>query len=26
MGAWGYGIFENDDVLDWKEELLESMG
>ncbi|WP_435162978.1 DUF4259 domain-containing protein [Paenibacillus glycanilyticus] len=26
MGAWGTGIFENDDVLDWKEELLESEG
>ncbi|SFT16753.1 DUF4259 domain-containing protein [Paenibacillus sp. BC26] len=24
MGAWGNGIFENDDVLDWKAELLES--
>ncbi|WP_336776987.1 DUF4259 domain-containing protein [Paenibacillus sp. MMO-58] len=26
MGAWGTGIFENDDVQDWKEELLESEG
>ncbi|QHW33231.1 DUF4259 domain-containing protein [Paenibacillus rhizovicinus] len=26
MGAWGTGIFENDDVLDWKADLLESEG
>ncbi|MBP3965508.1 DUF4259 domain-containing protein [Paenibacillus lignilyticus] len=26
MGAWGTGIFENDDVLDWKAELLDSEG
>lgn len=26
MGSWGYGIFENDDVLDWKAELLETKG
>jgi hypothetical protein len=26
MGAWGIGIFENDDVLDWKADLLESEG
>ncbi|MDQ8739321.1 DUF4259 domain-containing protein [Paenibacillus sp. LHD-38] len=26
MGAWGTGIFENDDVLDWKAELIESEG
>ncbi|WP_145410715.1 DUF4259 domain-containing protein [Paenibacillus xylanexedens] len=24
MGAWGTGIFENDDVLDWKADLLDS--
>lgn len=24
MGAWGYGNLENDSVLDWVEELLES--
>ncbi|KOR90286.1 DUF4259 domain-containing protein [Paenibacillus solani] len=24
MGAWGYGILENDTVLDWVEELLET--
>ncbi|WP_010275933.1 DUF4259 domain-containing protein [Paenibacillus senegalensis] len=24
MGAWGYGIFENDTVLDWIEDLLET--
>lgn len=24
MGAWGYGNFENDTVLDWIEELLET--
>lgn len=24
MGAWGYGIFENDTVLDWVEDLLET--
>ncbi|OMF02613.1 hypothetical protein BK127_37020 [Paenibacillus sp. FSL H7-0331] len=24
MGAWGYGNLENDTVLDWVEELLES--
>ncbi|MGO4528575.1 DUF4259 domain-containing protein [Paenibacillus sp. 2TAF8] len=26
MGAWGTGIFENDDVLDWKANLLDSDG
>lgn len=26
MGAWGTGIFENDDVLDWKADLLDSDG
>ncbi|XOJ02547.1 DUF4259 domain-containing protein [Paenibacillus polymyxa] len=26
MGAWGYGIFENDDVMDWKADLLDSEG
>ncbi|WP_214629598.1 DUF4259 domain-containing protein [Paenibacillus agaridevorans] len=26
MGAWGTGIFENDDVLDWKADLLDSEG
>lgn len=26
MGAWGTGVFENDDVLDWKADLLESEG
>ncbi|CAG7652752.1 hypothetical protein PAESOLCIP111_06618 [Paenibacillus solanacearum] len=26
MGAWGHGFFENDDVLDWKAELLETSG
>lgn len=24
MGAWGYGVFENDTVLDWVEDLIES--
>ncbi|OBY76339.1 hypothetical protein BBG47_27710 [Paenibacillus sp. KS1] len=24
MGAWGYGILENDTVLDWVEDLLET--
>ncbi|MGR6542574.1 DUF4259 domain-containing protein [Paenibacillus tundrae] len=24
MGAWGTGIFENDDVLDWKADLFDS--
>lgn len=26
MGAWGYGVFENDDAMDWLPELLESVG
>lgn len=24
MGAWGYGVFENDDVLDWAAEVVEA--
>ncbi|BFT72383.1 DUF4259 domain-containing protein [Paenibacillus sp. P36] len=24
MGAWGFGIFENDEVLDWKWDLIEA--
>lgn len=26
MGAWGYGVFENDEVRDWKADLVDSEG
>ncbi|CAM3473442.1 MULTISPECIES: DUF4259 domain-containing protein [Saccharibacillus] len=26
MGAWGYGIFENDDTMDWQADLVRSEG